>query len=452
MRAKILHLLIGLVALILTVPTHSLAKEEVKVEAGGKNEESQEKSKIRLILEEIRMEQEKQTDKQKQVRTLYDEGFTLLGEDDTLKIGVWMQNDVRVFFNNHPSRTQFLVRRARLDFRGSLEKIFGFRLMGEFEGDGGTNAANLKEGWVEYNQFPVFRIKVGQFKEPYGLENLYSDLWLDFLERPVAENFIRPEQDLGLMFFGKLFGKRLEYGVGIFNGSGTNIAESNDDKDAAGRLALTPFAGRENKWVKHLTFGGSMTYGKQSSTLDNTGPTTAGGTRFLTFVNPTAVNDVTVNDFRTRAGGDIEWLVGPFSLKGEYVFSRIRNVAFGGINRQWDLHGFSGQATYLLTGETKTNQGPVLPKRPFNPVDGRWGAVELAARFEALRSDQGLIDAGFAAGTDDLWSVTGGLNWYLNRHIRTSTNYVFTKFDDAVATAGGKASEHALLFRFQFNL
>lgn len=410
------------------------------------------KSTLRRILEEIRMEEEKQTDPQKRARTLYDEGFTLLGEDDTLKIGVWMQNDVRVFFNDHPGRTQFLVRRARLDFRGSLERIFGFRLMGEFEGDNGTNAANLKEGWVEYNQFPAFRIKIGQFKEPYGLENLTSDLWLDFLERPVAENFIRPEQDLGLMFFGKLFGKRLEYGVGIFNGSGTNVAETNDDKDVAARLALTPFAGGESSWVNHLTLGGSFTYGEQSSTLDNTGPTTAAGTRFLAFVNPTAGNDVTANDVRTRAGGDIEWLVGPFSLKGEYAFSRIRNVNFGGVNRSWDLHGWSAQATYLLTGETKTNQGPVLPRRPFNPVDGRWGAVELAARFEMLRSDQGVIDAGFAAGTDDLWSATGGLNWYLNRHARVSTNYVFTKFDDVVANAGGKTSEHALLFRFQFNL
>lgn len=47
-----------------------------------------------------------------QVRTIYDEGFTMVGEDDSLKIGAWMQNDVRVFFKGHPSRDQFLVRRA----------------------------------------------------------------------------------------------------------------------------------------------------------------------------------------------------------------------------------------------------------------------------------------------------------------------------------------------------
>lgn len=444
--------LMNIKRLLITLTTClSLLPPSWAIADGGKTE-VEEKGRIRKILEEIRMDEEKQTDKQKEVRTLYDEGFTLVGEDDSLKIGAWMQNDVRAFFKGHPSHTQFLVRRARLDFRGSLDRIFGFRLMGEFEGDNGTNAANLKEGWMEYNQFPAFRIKIGQFKEPYGLENLYGDLWLDFLERPAAENFIRPEQDLGFMFFGKFLGKCLEYGIGIFNGSGTNVAENNDDKDVAARLAYTPFIASDSSWIKRLTFGASFTLGEQGSTLDSTGPTTAASTRFLTFANPTAGNDVTANDSRIRAGGDVEWFVGPFSFKGEYAFSRLQNITSGGVARSWDLQGFSGQATYLVTGEEKSNQHSVTPGRPFNPKEGRWGALELATRFETLRSDQGLIDAGFAAGTDDLSAVTGGVNWYLNRHIRTSVNYVFTKFDDAVANAGGKNSEHAVLARFQFNL
>ncbi len=410
------------------------------------------KGETTQLLEHVRMDAAQQSEEQKSVRTLYDEGFTMVGEDDTLKIGAWMQTDFRTFFKGHPNNTQFLVRRARIDLKGSLDKLFGFRLMGEFEGDHGTNAANLKEGYVEYNQFPSFRIRVGQFKEPWGLENMYGDLWLDFLERPAVENFIRPEQDLGLMFFGKLFGKRLEYGVGLFNGSGTNVEEVNDDKDVAGRIALTPFAASDNTWMKHLTFGGSATYGKQAATLDGTGPTTAVGTRYLTFVNPTAGNDVTLNSYRSRFGGDLEWIVGPFSLKGEYAYTRFRDLTFAGAVRAWRLHGVHGQITYVVTGENKSNQGPVVPLHPFNPKEGHWGAVELAGRFELGRSDHGLIDAGFATGTDDLWAATGGVNWYLNRHVRWSTNYIYTKFNEPIANAGGKGYEHAIFTRFQFNL
>lgn len=404
------------------------------------------------ILEQIRMDGTHQTNAQKEVRTSYDDGFTLSGSDDVLKIGAWLQNDVRIFGAGHPGTTQFLIRRARIDLRGSLEKIFGYRLMGEFEGDGGTNVASLKEGWVEYNQFPTFRVKIGQFKEPFGLENLYGDLWLDFMERPIAENFIRPEQDLGVMISGKLFANRLEYGIGAFNGSGTNIAESNDDKDIAGRLALTPCAPCASRWLKQLTFGASGSYGKQTSTLDGSGPTTAAGTRFFSFANPTGGGDVTVNAVRLRAGGDVAWFIGPVSFKSEYAFSQTRDVTFGGTASSLNLHGLSAQFTWLLTGEDKTNQNSVIPKRAFNPREGHWGAVELALRGEASFSEQGFIDTGFATGTDDVLGATAGINWTLNRHIRNSINYVFTKFDDVITAAGSKDLEQALLMRFQFNL
>ena len=105
-----------------------------------------------------------------------------------------------------------------------------------------------------------------------------------------------------------------------------------------------------------------------------------------------------------------------------------------------------------MTGEEKNNSRSVNPKKQFNPKEWTWGALELASRFEIVRSDQELIDTGFATGSDDLWAATGGLNWYLNRHVRTQVNYVFTKFDDIVVNAGNRDHEHALLFRFQFSL
>ena len=420
--------------------------------AGKSSVLSRQKETIREVLQEIRMEEASQTEVQKQARTLYDEGFTLTGADNTLKIGAWMQNDARIFMGTHPGNTQFLLRRARMDLRGAMARLFTFRLMGEFEGDNGTNAANLKEGWVEYSQFPGFRVRLGQYKPPFGLENLSSDLWLDFMERAVGENFIRPEQELGLMLLGKLFKNRLEYGVSLSNGSGHNIIENNDAKDVAGRLALTPFAPSSKKWINQISLGVSSMYGKQNTTLDAAGPSTAAGTRLFAFVNPTAGNDVTVNDYRLRLGGDLQWTVGPFSFKTEYAMQRLSGLNFGGVNRNWILHGHDTSVSWVVTGEDKSNQHSVNPRHPFDPKEGQWGALELASRFEILHADQGLIDAGFAAGTDDLWSTTAGVNWYLNSHVRVTGNYVFSKFDDAIANAGAKDSEHVLLFRGQFNL
>lgn len=138
---KLIPVLFVAMALGLGHPTILQAKEDKTQPVSEK-----EKNAFKRVLDAIQMDERKQSDHQQSVRTIYDDGFTLASEDDILKIGVWMQNDVRVFFKGHPGDTQFLVRRARLDFRGSLEKMFGYRVMGEFEGDGGTNAANLKEG------------------------------------------------------------------------------------------------------------------------------------------------------------------------------------------------------------------------------------------------------------------------------------------------------------------
>lgn len=407
---------------------------------------------VREIVQELSLESTPQTPDQNGLRTLYDEGFYLQGTDDALRIGGWVQGDVRVYEPGQPGVTQFLIRRARLDLRGNLEHDFIYRFFGEFEGATGTsqNSANLKEGWLEYGRWPFLRLRLGQFKEPFSLEAQYASLWTDFVESPVGVANLQPAEDLGFMGFGKAFGNHVEYGVGIFNGTPTNSAETNDDKDIAGRVVAIPFAQSSNRWLKGLYVGGSATYGKQASTLDATGFVTAGGTRFFAFANPTAGNDVTFNDSRLRAGTDLEWLVGPVALKGEYLFTRLRNVTFGAAVQNQDLHGLAAQVSWLVTGEAKPRNRSVVPTRNFSPGKG-WGAWEVAARYEQFRTDQALITSGAAAGTDDLWVATAGVNWWPNRHVRVMFNYVRTQFDDAFAAINLHTTEHVGLVRTQFN-
>lgn len=397
-----------------------------------------------------RLEKTPQTAAQQQLRTVYDDGFFLAGTDDTLKIGGWLQADVRIHEKGHPQVTRFLARRARIDLRGTLEHDYSYRLMGEFEGAtaGSENTANLKEGWIEYSRFPAFRVRVGQFKEPFSLESQYSALWLDFVEQSIGVANLQPAEDLGLMFFGKFWQGRVEYGAGIFNGMATNIIEANDDKDVAARVVLTPFAPHRSIWLKGLHLGGSLTYGKQNSALDGTGFQTAGGTRFFTYVNPTAGTDVNFNDYRWRAGGDIEWDIGPVSLKGEYLYSQLRNVTAGTAQHQ-NLQAWIAQAAWLMTGETRVPNKAVVPKRSCDRHSRGAGAWELVARYEQFRTDASLLANGFATGTDKIWAVTGGVNWWPNAHARVMLNFEHTGFDDALASIG--QHENVGFVRFQYN-
>ncbi|MBI4042898.1 MAG: hypothetical protein HY391_05420 [Deltaproteobacteria bacterium] len=399
---------------------------------------------VREILHDMRL-QETQQLPSGHVITLYDEGFLFIGEDDKLTLSGWYQGDLRVPQANHPQATRFLNRRARLDARGVLEQYFGFRLMGEFAGAN----AQLQEGWLEYNRWPYARLRIGQYKEPFSLESQYSSLWIDFVETSLIVSNLQPAEDIGAMFFGNVFDKAVVYTIGIFNGIAKNAAETNDDKDLASRIVIQPFSKSESNRLKDLYLGGSVTVGVQQNNFAGATFTTALGTPFLTFSAATLHNGT-----RTRTGGEVEWLVGPASLKSEYIASRFEHFEMGsGVADFW-AQGWYLSATCFLTGEKKSRNKFMVPKEQFAPFDGKWGlgAWEVAARFEQFFVDPEFIGKGFARGTDQVDAVTAGTNWWPNKHIKMAANYVYSRFDHIVGTSGTSLNdEHVFLSRFQFH-
>jgi len=86
-------------------------------------------------------------------------------------------------------------------------------------------------------------------------------------------------------------------------------------------------------------------------------------------------------------------------------------------------------ATYVLTGEKPSYGEGVLPLDSFDPAQGHWGALELAARYSEFRVDRAafpfLAHPQSARGAK-AWAV--GLNWYLNRSVKVVLNYEQTNF------------------------
>ena len=94
-----------------------------------------------------------------------------------------------------------------------------------------------------------FNITVGQFKIPFSLENLTSTNKLELIDRSQAVEALAARgkdvignqngRDIGIQVGGSLIKKRngslLEYRLGVFNGSGINMADTaNEAKDMAG--------------------------------------------------------------------------------------------------------------------------------------------------------------------------------------------------------------------------
>jgi phosphate-selective porin OprO/OprP len=102
----------------------------------------------------------------------------------------------------------------------------------------------------------------------------------------------------------------------------------------------------------------------------------------------------------------------------------------------------------VITGEAASDHG-VRPRHPFDPRKHNWGALQMAARYHALRIDPRASTLGFAAAgsSREAKTFTLGANWYLNPYLKWVFNFERTVFDGD--SNGGRPSENALLLRSQ---
>src|SRR5699024_6016233 len=144
-----------------------------------------------------------------------------------------------------------------------VHERFAFRVMPDF--GGGTTT--LQEAYLDWTFSPAAVLRVGKFKEPVGLERLQSAADIAFVERALPTS-VAPNRDLGIQLGGSLASGRLEYAVGLFNGvvdGGSGDLDSNDGKDLAARLWLTPWRGTPSV-LSGLSFGIAATSGDQEAT------------------------------------------------------------------------------------------------------------------------------------------------------------------------------------------
>jgi phosphate-selective porin OprO/OprP len=80
--------------------------------------------------------------------------------------------------------------------------------------------------------------------------------------------------------------------------------------------------------------------------------------------------------------------------------------------------------SFFVTGESRTFKSGVVdrvkPFNDFNPAAGKWGAIELLARYDVLDLTDHSLSPLDRNG--DTW--TGAINWYLNPNLRVFVNYI----------------------------
>ncbi len=386
--------------------------------------------------------------------TAGERGFSLAAPDKSfeLKLSGLVQADARFFFGDDekPQSDTFLLRRVRPTLEGKVGKNGEFRITPDFAGSSTT----LMDAYGGYQMSPALNIRAGKFKAPFGLERLQSGANLRFIERAHPAS-LGPNRDIGLQVSGDLAGGVFSYAVGVFNGvvdGGSSISDSSDDFDFVGRLFLTPFKNADAETLKGLSIGIAASTGKEEGSLSASQlPTyrSPGQANVFSYRSSTnAADGVYADGDRGRFSPQFTYYLGSFGLIGEYVQSS-QEVRRDTKSDTLDHEAWQVAASYILTGEKNSFRG-VTPKNAFDLSMGTWGAFELAARYSELKFDNATFPtyANPDSAVSGIQSVAVGVNWYLNRNLKSSLTYEQSVFDGG-KKGGDREDEHVLFARLQ---
>ncbi len=289
----------------------------------------------------------------------------------------YQYSDTSSLNNTYGVKCVFLV----LD--GKISKTVGFMIQSNL---GPT--PTLYEYYGEWTPATYFKVKVGQMKIPFSLENLMSRSAVENITgSQTVNNLVGGStdvigaqcgggRDVGLQFAGSVlpYQKRylIDYQVGVFNGNGINNLDNNNQKDVVGWLTFYPKA---NLKINTSIYCGQTLYKSKE------------------------LADVTAkNHIRNRWSVGAEWDTRYLLSRAEYIHGKDGSIDKGG--------------AYLM----------LIGHLPYN--------IDLLGEVDTFNKDLQLNNRKFT-------NYQLGVNWNFSKRSRLQLHYVrkdnnFAKIENAV--------------------
>ncbi|MCA9056971.1 MAG: porin [Planctomycetaceae bacterium] len=354
----------------------------------------------------------------------------------TAKLTGFFQADAGWLYQDSGSLAQFGdiqdnrgFRRARLAATGKVAENMSYMLEMDFAVNGRPSFMDV---WGEVSDVPVLgNVRVGQYRMPFGLDELTSVKELTFLERPVMFG-MGPFRQIGAGFHDSNEDQSVTWAASGF-GTGTDFwGNSIGDRGygTAERVTGILYEDTCSQSLVHIGFGHSYLATPNNlvqfrNVPEFGGPFGVPGT-IPVFVDTGALPAENTNLLNAELAGT--W--GSFHAQSElrYALVNLNNGATAA------FPSFYAQGGYILTGEhrpyNKANAvlGRIKPKQAFGKCG--MGAWEVAARYSWMN----LNDAGIPGG--ELNNISGIVNWYLNDYSKVQFMYINADLNRAPAGSG----------------
>lgn len=176
----------------------------------------------------------------------------------------------------------FNIRMARISLEGRIAGDFYWKTQIQFNGNTSTlgSSPRMVDLFAEWQKYEYFKVKIGQFKNPFTFENPMHPIDQGFMGYSQnvsklagfsdrAGEHASNGRDIGLQFQGDFLknanGRNLlHYQIGVFNGQGTNTKDVDQQKNVIGGVWVMPVSG-----MRIGAFGWTGSYARKGNWNDD---------------------------------------------------------------------------------------------------------------------------------------------------------------------------------------
>ncbi|MCR4829644.1 MAG: OprO/OprP family phosphate-selective porin [Bacteroidales bacterium] len=267
-----------------------------------------------------------------------DENVTVKQKPGHVSLGGWIDAQYQYQHNPETENSVFQIRRARIDYKGSLSPCLDFRLHVDF-----ANTPRLIDAFAKITFNKYAQLQVGQFKIPFSLENKLSPLDLELIDNVRVISALSGYQDVtaissyangremgamltGQMAYADVQGKRtplVSYGVGIFGGNGINVKSDNIAKDISARIEVCPY-------VRNLTVSASGYWGQYDMRYDGA--------------------ETHIDGARIRYAGGAQYADERWTVRSEFLFGKTDFADYDPTTDSFTPRQVETRGCYLVAG------------------------------------------------------------------------------------------------------
>ena len=340
----------------------------------------------------------------------------------------------------------FNIRMGRIALEGRIADDFYWKTQIQFNGNTSNLGASprMVDLFAEWQKYDYFKVKIGQFKNPFTFENPMHPIDQGFMGYSQnvsklagfsdrAGEHASNGRDIGLQLQGDFLknanGRNLlHYQIGVFNGEGINTKDVDNQKNVIGGVWLMPVSG-----MRIGAFGWTGSYARKGNWTETVADPTSS-------VTPGATNEIThTNEVRSlnqnRYAFSFEYKKDGWTVRSEYIHSTGKAFAKS-LTSFNDANSKDCSINEKIGDKAQGVYGLVIAPLAQLPKNSR---IDIKARYDMYQPN----------GKNNMQKTQyeAGLNFHIGKRISILTEYALVN-DKTLAKHNYSMADAEFCFRF----